>query len=144
MAPFFTSLQALRALLDTGLQNFCSARWSKLPSIKIAFKKRQEVNLADLPCGFITRPQVDVQDDDIGTAQGKHTVLFYFGLIEDDREKAAQYVIEATEEIRSIVRGNRTLDGAVVSLDLNNLANDEGHFHPVYFISAEMSITHRS
>jgi len=144
MASFYTALQELKSLIEAGLLDFCSSRWGKLPTLTISYKKRTEIALDAFPIGFITRPQVENQDDVTGFNQSGQTVLLYFGILEEDREKAAQAVIELEEEIETIIRANRTLNDKVQSIEINNSANDEGNFHPVYFISVEMNATHRT
>lgn len=144
MASFYAALQELKAVLEAGLQTFCSQRWSKLPTVTISYKKRAEITLDEFPLLLITRPHKENQDGVTGFYQSEQTVLVYAGFCEHDREKAAQAVIELEEEIETIIRGNLSLNNTVLDIELTSTANDEGNFHPVYFIAVELKAKFRT
>lgn len=144
MASFYTALTALKTILTDGLQNFCSQKWGKLPTVTISYKKRAEITLDEFPLVLITRPQVDNQDGATGFYQTNHTILLYVGFCEHDREKAAAAVIEFEETIESLIRTDPTLNVSVMDTDIVNSANDQGNFHPVYFFVVELKARHRT
>jgi len=144
MASFYVALTELKTVLADGLQDFCSQRWSKLPTVTVSYRKRAEITLDEFPLVLITRPGVENMDDVMGIHQADHTVLLYAGFCENDREAATRAVIELEEEIGAIIRGNRQLGGLLVDMEITASNSDEGNFHPVYFQVLEIKAKFRS
>jgi len=144
MASFHTALQELKTILTDGLQTYCGTNFSKLPTVSISYKRRAEVTIDTLPVVFITRPSVDNKDDQVGCTQSDQTVLMYVGFCEHDREVAAEKVIKFEEEIETVIRSDRSLNGSVLDIEIINSVNDEGNFHPVYFFVVELRAKFRT
>lgn len=139
----FTSVIAnLKAVLETDpfLQAYAQSKWSKNIQVLTVFKQRTEVGLDDLPVIMLTRPGVDVEQENNVAYERKNTVKLYIGFKEEDRMLAQAEIIEIEELIEKALVQNPTISGMVDNIAPGNSANNEGYFHPVYFIVKEFLV----
>ncbi len=128
---------------DASLNAYISAEFIKSLTIKKSFNKRAEVNVSDLPIIFITRPSLEKSFLVNSIRNNKNMVRLYAGFQQQDKRKALDNFIEFEEKI----------DNALVSVDPETLGamiiapkaslNDEGMYHPVYFMVMEVEIQFR-
>jgi hypothetical protein len=106
-----------------------------------AYKRRQEINVADLPRIMITAPKRARTDGPIGSRRYENTVRLYAGLYFDGDKEAAPDLVEQFESLiedallKDIRRGDTAVD-----TDFDDSANDEGVNHPVYFSVMQFTI----
>lgn len=127
---------------DSALAAFCDAKWGKMLTVLKVFKKRVEVNLADLPVILVTRPNID-KEFLINARDADNIVRLYAGFHQTDREKAMEEMIEFEEKIDDALMVDHTRGGNAKSTNPKTSANDEGEFHPVYFMVMDVAIKHR-
>jgi len=135
------ALRALQALIesDSGLQAFSQWKWGKAVAARIVFKHRVEIRVNELPLVLITRPRV-TRKESTGAVVSANAVRLYAGFHQNDRDKGAAELIEFEEALEMLLRANQTLNGAANDLDSGESVNDEGAFHPVYFLTKELTV----
>ena len=135
-------IATLKTILETdsALQAYAQSKWSKNIQVWAMFKHRTEIDLSDLPVILITRPIVEVEQENNVAFERKNTVKLYIGFQEEDRNKAQEEIIEIEELIEKALVQNPTLTGLVDHIAPGSSINDEGYFHPGYFIVKEFSI----
>jgi len=141
---FSAVIQALQAQLenDTALQAFTQSAWGKALTVEQVFKDRTEVRMSDLPLIMITRPEVR-RTELSNVRDGHHTVRLYCGFHSQDKHAAAVDMIDFEEAIDNAIDADDTLGGTCIQALPGDSVNDEGKFHPVYFIVKDLSIHHR-
>ena len=141
---FVDALQALQSQLEdnTLLQAFCQAEWGKGLTVKIVYKDRVAIHTDDLPLILITRPKVS-RTISTGAKDGKHLVRLYAGFFQADREVGALELISFEEAIEDALDADQTLGGTAGAIDFGDSVNDEGAFHPSYFLTKEITVRHR-
>jgi len=127
---------------DSALSAFCLSKWGKALTVLRVYKNRTEIQLSELPIALITRPEVNKKFL-IGAREGEHRVRIYFGFQQDDRLKAQEELIEAEELIDDALLVDHTRGGKAIDTTPEASANDEGSFHPVYFMVMDVLIKHR-
>lgn len=127
---------------DAALAAFCSTKWGKTLTIKKIFKKRVEINISELPIILVTRPSLD-KEFLVGVKDADNVVRLYCGFHQTDREKALDETIEFEEKIDDALMVDHTRGGLAINTNPKVSANDEGEFHPVYFIAMDVAIKHR-
>ena len=148
MASFVTIIDALCGVLagDTNLSAFCIARWKKDITVKKVFKKRVELNATELPVILVTRPSVE-KTYQLRSRDGENTVRLYCGFEQADKETALDNIITFEETIDdALFAGQKTIvAGGGVAINATPIAsiNDEGEFHPIYFMAMDLKIKHR-
>ena len=144
MASFIDVIDNLATTLEdnAALKSFCAEKWSKSLIVLTVFKERTEIQLSDLPIVLITRPET-TKDFSTGTRDGTHTVRLYCGFRQEDRLKAMKELIEFEEKLDDALLVDHTRGGIAIDTDPKASANDEGKFHPVYFMVMDVTIQHR-
>lgn len=125
---------------DSTLDTFCREEWGKSLTIKKVFKKREEVGLTEFPLVMITRPQVSVEQENNIAYERKNTIRLYVGFHQPNREAALDEIIELEEMIEKALVQDMSVGGTVDMIIPGSSVNDEGYFHPVYFIAKEFEI----
>jgi len=125
---------------DSDMSTFCKAKWNKNLSVKKVFKERNEINYNDLPIILITRPSIEKSFRIGGDRENKNIVRLYCGFLQNDKRQALDEFIEFEEIIDDVLlkdsmRGNYALDTDPVSS-----INDEGKYHPIYFMVMDVEI----
>jgi len=144
--PSFTLVtDNLKTLLqdDAGILSFCNDTWGRVITVKKVFKPRTEIKNNEFPIIMVTRPKAKKNLLTPGVKDGDHTVLLFCGIYSEDREKAQDYLVAMEELIEDAIVGDYTLGGTVTSAIPTDTANDEGHYHPVYFLVVAVEIKHR-
>ena len=71
-----------------------------------------------------------------------HNLLLFVGFMEDEREAAQSHLVtieELVEQALDKLEDDPELSGEMV-IEPGDSANDQGHYHPVYFIAKEVSV----
>ncbi len=127
---------------DSALSTFCNTKWGKALTVLKVFKQRVEINLADLPIIIVTRPSVD-KEFLVNARDADHIVRLCAGFHQTDREKAMEEMIEFEEKIDDALMADHTRGGNAKDTNPKASVNDEGEFHPVYFMVMDVGIKHR-
>lgn len=127
---------------DSALATFCNTKWGKALTVKKIFQRRTEVGLNDLPLILVTRPSVD-KEFLVGARDADNIVRLYAGFHQTDKEKAADEIIEFEEKIDDALMVDHIRGGYAKDTNPRASANDEGEYHPVYFIVMDVAIKHR-
>lgn len=145
MSSFNDAIAQLITVLqnDSALAGFCSSRWGRSLTVKKVFKQRTEVSMNELPLCLITRPSVAYSFLSNTVRDGDHSVRLYLGFLQNDRRKALEEFVEFEEKVEDAFYANYTLNGTAINTTPESSINDEGKFHPVYFIVKEIKIRHR-
>jgi len=141
-SSFKAVMENLRIVLENAaqLQAYAQSKWSKNIEVLTIFKPRTEISLDDLPVILITRPIVEVEQENNIAYERKNTVKLYIGFKEEDRLLAQAEIIEIEELIEKALVQDPTLAGMVDHISPGNSVNDEGYNHPSYFIVKEFLI----
>lgn len=145
MASFAATLQALQAALagSSDLQAYCQAKWGKDLTAKIVYKERLAIHMAELPLIMITRPSIS-RSSSTGARDGHHAVRLYSGFFQDDRDLGALELITFEEAIDAALYADQQLGGTAMGIEFGDSVNDQGAFHPSYFLTKEITIRHRT
>lgn len=127
---------------DPALTTYCTAQWGKALNVLKVYKRRIEISAEDLPIILITRPQVE-KEFLVGARDADHMVRLYAGFQQDDREEALDEIIEFEEKIDDALLVDHTRGGNAINTDPKASVNDEGEYHPVYFIAMDVAIKQR-
>lgn len=127
---------------DSALTAFCTAKWGKALKVMKVYKRRVEISAEDLPVILITRPQVE-KEFLVGARDADNMVRLYAGFQQDDREKALDEIIEFEETLDDALLVDHTRGGNAINTDPKASVNDEGEYHPVYFLAMDVAIKHR-
>ena len=142
---FKDNLNALKIRLEqnAALQNYAGENFGKNFTVKRTYKKRVEINLGLLPLILITRPSV-TRTMENQLISKLHSVNLYVGFLQNDYEKAQDHLIELDEILDSAIITKTQEPGDLpmkISLGLSD--NDEGIYHPSYFMVKEITIKER-
>ena len=133
-------------LNDAALKAFSLDSWNKAPMILPVFKKRVEIDVRDLPIILVTRPQV-LKTLLVGARDGVNTVRLYCGFLQNAREQALAQIIQFEEKIDDALLTQEATNAAnaagIKYINPKSSVNDEGMYHPVYFIAMDVEISHR-
>lgn len=143
---FVTNLNALKLRLENNeaLQAYASLNFNQLFTVKRIYKNRVEIDMGELPLIFITRPSV-TRTTENQIISKLHSVNLYIGFYQEDYEKAQDNVIELDELLDPAIITKISAAGDVpMKISLNNSDNDEGVYHPAYFIVKQITIKERS
>lgn len=142
---FIAKINALKVRLENNqaLQNFCMNKFNKRLTVLKVFRDRTEISLSDLPIVMITRPQVN------RTFAGympkiEQIIYLYAGFHQIDREKAIDNSIEFEELLEEAINQKTQVSGDIpMAIMPGDSANDEGMFHPVYFLVMHLTVKER-
>jgi len=142
MGSFNDALDAIKTTLegDTALQSFCTSNFSAPLIVKRVFKRRTEISA--FPVILITRPEVKKMSL-IGARDGIHTVRLYCGFHQPDKEKAQDNIIEFEELIDDALLAPEPAALYAMNIKPTASVNDEGMYHPHYFIVMDVEVHHR-
>jgi hypothetical protein len=146
MSSFITTIDGIVATLqgNTALNDYTKAEFNnKTITVKKIFKKRTDVNIADLPIILITRPSLEKSHLINSPRNGKNTVRLYVGFHQTDKRKALDNFIQLEEKIDDALLAVAPETLGAISINPNESANDEGMFHPIYFMAMNVEILHR-
>jgi hypothetical protein len=142
---FITYINALKVRLENNadLQNYFVDKFGEGLTVKKVFKDRTAIDQADLPLCMITRP--DVGRTPAGNAtKREHSVLLYVGWpYEDlaDLEKPLEYFIDIDDLLEVAVMTKSQAAGDMgMYIAVEDSANDEGLYHPIYFQTMHLKI----
>lgn len=127
---------------DSALAAFCTTKWGKALKVMKVYKRRIEISAEDLPIILITRPQVE-KEFLVGARDVDNIIRLYAGFQQDDREKALDEIIEFEETIDDALLVDHTRGGNAINTAPKASVNDEGEYHPVYFIAMDVAIKQR-
>ena len=127
---------------DSALSAFVTAKWGKSLTVLRVYKNRQEIQISELPVALVTRPEVR-KNFLIGARDGEHRVRIYLGFRQEDRLEAQAELIEAEELIDDALLVDQTGGGKAIDTKPAESINDEGSYHPVYFMVMDVLIKHR-
>ncbi len=144
MSSFADVINSLKEKLETNptLSQFCADNWGRGITVKTVFKQRTEINTSDLPLILITRPSVQ-KAFRIGVRDATHTIRLYCGFFEKDRRKALTNFVGFEEAIDDALLQINPDEIGAIEIRPTISINDEGIYHPVYFIVMEVEILHR-
>lgn len=127
---------------DSALSTFCTNKWGASLTVPRLYKNRTEIQVSELPVALITRPEVK-KNFLIGARDAEHRVRIYLGFRQEDKLKAQEELIEVEELIDDALLADHTRGGKAIDTMPEASANDEGSFHPVYFLVMDVLIKHR-
>jgi hypothetical protein len=150
MASFNDALDRLVYLAqnDATLQTFSQSSWGRALAVKRIFRRRVEVNQAEMPLLMITRPSLESEYRLSGGRENTHMVRLYGLFPQPDHLKAQQDVVEFEEQLDDFLTKNYRIKDPGGNPLVQNVyplraANDEGLYHPVYAIVKDVEIEHR-
>ena len=126
-----------------GLLAFCAQIGKNLLTVTRVFKHRTEVSLSELPIIMMTRPTKKNTILVTGEKAWVNTVRLYCGLNISNRDNAQALIVsfeELIEAALSIYGDVDNLPDYCLSVEPQSSANDEGMFHPVYFIVKDVEV----
>lgn len=141
--PSFTIVtDAIKVALqnDADLKAFCLTEWQRAQKVEKAFKKREEILQTDLPVILFTVPAQKT-----GYAAGrllhrKYVIRCYAGFQQHDRVKAHDEIIRFEEFIEQALLKDATLNDLGILITPGDSANDEGFYHPTYFLAKDFEV----
>jgi hypothetical protein len=142
---FITYINALKVRLENNadLQNYFQEKFSAALTVQKVFKDRTAIDQADLPLCMITRPGVGRTPSGSATKR-EHSVLLYVGWPYDDLsdlEKPLEYFIEIDDLLEAAVMTKSQAAGDMgMYIAVEDSANDEGMYHPIYFQTMHLTI----
>ena len=89
---------------------------------------------------MITRPARKVADGPIGGQRRESTVLLYLGFYSESKDSAQNILVEFEEHIEAALYADRRRGGTAERTDYEASENDNGAYHPHYFIVMQFSI----
>lgn len=139
---FIPALEKLRSLMETdaSLVSYCTTTLGKVITGHRRFKLRTEVGMDELPVALITKPSSDKTSDSCIAGTSIDLVRMYIGFFCDDLDQAQDILVMLEQLIDSAIMMDPTLTGLVEYTYPGSSANDEGMFHPVYFMVKEFHI----
>lgn len=142
-----TFTKVIDNLIDTlkdnnALSSFVTEKWGKPLTVRKVFRNRIDISTEALPIIFVTRPSVK-KDFTLSTRDGDHIVRLYCGFYQDDTSKALDEMVEFEEKIDDALLVDETRGGNAIDTVPEASDNDEGKFHPTYFMVMHMLIKHR-
>jgi hypothetical protein len=143
MPNVIQKINALKTRLEAheGLRNFYLSKFSKEVTVRKVFKRKTEIRLDDFPIIMITRPRKNYLF--AGEVWKKeNVVLLYAGYRQEDMETALDNFIELEDLLEEAVNTRATGDVPMVVVP-GDSENDEGMFHPVYFMVKQITIKDR-
>lgn len=138
------AIEQVRNVLDTDLQleDWVSAYMSGPLKVVTAFKRRQELVLADLPIIMVTAPRKTSISGTIGQRFYSVALTLYLGFNFSGVKEEALALMEAFEAVvEDAILRDRTLTGFVREVTFESSANDEGSNHPNYFSVMQFNMT---
>lgn len=127
---------------NNALSAFVLDKWGKPLTVNKVFKHKIEISTEALPIIFITRPSVK-KGFTFPTREGDHIVNLYCGFYQNDALKALDEMIEFEEKIDDALLVDETRGGNALDTVPGESNNDEGQFHPTYFMVMHVLIKHR-
>jgi hypothetical protein len=124
---------------DAALQAFATAAWGKPITVHAGYKQRMEIGAEELPVIRITRPQVE-PDTKSANRIALHKVRLYCGFYQPDLELAVSETIQYEELIRAALVVDRRRGQTAQATVPGDSANDEGTYHPSYFLVMDVDI----
>jgi hypothetical protein len=144
---FTDVIDDLKTKLETNaaLMAFCMEQWGNSLTVRKVYKKRIAVSLDELPLIMITAPRVDPREWTIGEIEREHRVRLYCGFHQEDLSLAQDQLVEFEELIEDVVleykqSGGGDLPAGILDIDPGPAENDEGSYHPVYFLVKDVQI----
>lgn len=130
---------------DVALQNFSKTRWQTTKSLTVskAFKKRIFINLRDLPLILITMPFIEKSFLINTNRNSTHTIRLYCGFIQNNPKRALEDFIEFEELIDDALLFYEPEQLGALNLIPKSSENDEGLYHPVYFLTLDVEVKFR-
>lgn len=126
---------------DAALTAFCKDTLGSSLTVNKALRQRVEVSLADLPISMITVPSQTSEYVAVGgRLERSYTIQLYCGFHEVDRVKAIDNIIRFEEYIEQAILNNQVLENMVDNITIGDSVNDEGVYHPVYFLIKNFTI----
>lgn len=143
MSTLIQKINGLKARLEAhaGLINFCASNFNKALTVGKVFKQRTEVQIDEFPLVMITRPQRQYEFGG-AVSHKKNIVYLYAGFRTEDKGKALDLSIEFEDLLEEAV-GTRAAGDVPMDVSATDSANDEGMFHPVYFLVKHVVIKDR-
>lgn len=139
---FVNNINAIKIRLENhaGLNSFCQNTFGKTLNVQKVYKNRKEIQLDDLPIVMITRPRKALTVS--GEAPKKEqSVYLYAGFKQDDQEQALENSIQFEEYLEQAVIAKTQIQGDMgMAVFVDDTANDEGMFHPVYFMVMHLKV----
>ena len=139
---FVPIMTAIKACLeeDADLQAFCKEVWTRELSARLAFKKRQEIPLKDLPLVMITSPSVGRREESSLGREAWRRVRLYAGFYQKDGARGVLEQILFEELIDAALARDTSLDGAALEMRFLDSANDEGVYQPAWFTAMDIEV----
>lgn len=130
-------------LADPDLAAWIAATFpGKSLQVRLSFKRRTEINTADLPLVMITRPRRERAEGTVGRRRYDTTLLLYAGFhFDGPREEGPELLQRFEELIEDALLKDIRRGGAAVDTEWDDSSNDEGANHPVYFSVSQFTIT---
>lgn len=143
MSSFSDDISAMLSIIsqDPDLTALLATITSRPLTAKKVFKNRTEIPTKDYPLLMATRPTVKtaVQDDYSGVKT--HQVRFFFGFYTDNRDAVQDWLVQFEELMEAAIMADTTLGGRVENVAPGECSNDQGKFHPVYFMVKDFYVS---
>lgn len=143
-ASFNDDIEVIKQALegDDELEAFCLASFKRKLTVRRSFEKRTEIDSDEFPIMLIVRPSMDRSRATGGLVHRNHKLLLFFGFREEDKSEAQSHLVimeELVEQALDKLEDDPDLSGEML-IEPGDSANDQGHYHPVYFIAKEVSV----
>lgn len=144
MNSFVDVLKQLQSIINTDqpLQLYIAENFDRPLTVKISYSDREEINLTELPLALITRPRLNKTSSNMAR-DSINTIRIYLGFNQSDKVRGMEQLIELEELFDDLFMNNYSLGGLVTSALPTESANDEGAYHPSYFVVMDISVQHR-
>lgn len=142
----WSSFTAITDLIKSALENsaalssFCIVNFDRAQAVRKAFQKREEIPLTDLPLIIITSPSLRNEYGAGRLLYRTHGVRLYAGFQQEDRAQAQDNIIKFEENIEQALLNDAGLNAQNIEIYVGDSANDEGFFHPVYFLAKDFKV----
>ena len=127
---------------DVALNAYATAKWGKVVTARTEYRHRPEIQNSELPIILITRPAVK-KEFLINVRETLSTVRLYCGFYETDKDKAQEEIVQFEELIDDAILVDWTRGGYAIMTNPVASENDEGIYHPSYFIVMDIEIRFR-
>jgi len=134
---------AVRIENNRSLQQFCMDNFGQALKVEKVFRWRKEIPITDLPIALVTRPYVRRSFEGM-VPKKEQGISVYAGFRMEDQDKAVALSIEFEELLEdAICRKTSHPDDRPMGIMPADSTNDEGKFHPVYFLVMEVLVRDR-
>ncbi len=139
---FAPIIAKIKSVLETDpyLKAFCKETWTKELNVRLAFKKRQEIPMKDLPVVLVTSPNVGKREEKASGREAWRRVRLYAGFYQKDMGRGVLEQILFEELIDAALAKDTSLGETALDMRFLDSANDEGIYQPAWFTVIDIEV----